>query len=60
MTTNFFTENADLVEVFDKVVPWTRVVRAVGGVDANVPDTVSTWRDVLELAVAIELIPKRV
>ena len=61
MTTNFFTENADLVEVFDKVVPWTRVVRAVGGVDANVPDTVSTWRDVLELAgryIGAEIAPR--
>ncbi len=50
MTTNFFTENADLVEVFDRVVPWTRVVRAVEGASANVHETVSTWREVLELA----------
>jgi len=50
VTTNFFSENADLVEVFDKVVPWTRVVRAAGGADADVHETVSTWREVLDLA----------
>lgn len=50
MTASFFTGNADLVEVFDRVVPWTRVVRAVAGPGANVPETVSTWREILDLA----------
>lgn len=59
--TNYFTGNADLVEVFDKVVPWTRVVRAVEGPDANVAETVSTWREVLDLAgkyIATEIAPR--
>ena len=49
-TTNFFSGNADLVEVFDKVVPWSRVVRAVEGDGADVAGTVSTWREILDLA----------
>jgi len=36
--TNFFTGNADLVEVFDKVIPWERVVAAVEGPGAGAPD----------------------
>jgi alkylation response protein AidB-like acyl-CoA dehydrogenase len=58
--TNFFTGNADLVEIFDKVIPWARVVGAVEP-SANVADTVSTWREVLDLAgkyIATEIAPR--
>ncbi len=47
---NFFTENADLVEVFDRQIPWSRVARAAAGAEANVAETVATWREVLDLA----------
>jgi len=60
-TTNFFTGNADLVEVFDKVIPWARVVGAVEGQGADVSATVSTWREVLDLAgryIATEIAPR--
>jgi len=59
--TNFFTGNPDLVEVFDKVIPWARVVAAVEGKDADVAGTVSTWREVLDLAgryIATEIAPR--
>ena len=59
--TNFFTGNLDLVEIFDKVIPWTRVVGAVEGPDADVANTVSTWREVLDLAgkyIATEIAPR--
>jgi alkylation response protein AidB-like acyl-CoA dehydrogenase len=59
--TNFFTGNADLVEIFDKVIPWARVVGAVEGPGANVANTVSTWREVLDLAgkyIATEIAPR--
>ena len=59
--TNFFTGNADLVEVFDKVIPWARVVGAVEGQGADVSATVSTWREVLDLAgryIATEIAPR--
>jgi len=59
--TNFFTGNADLVEVFDKVIPWGHVVGAVEGPDADVAGTVSTWRDVLDLAgryIGTEIAPR--
>ena len=58
---NFFSGNPDLVEVFDKVVPWERVVRAVEGADANVAETVATWREVCDLAgkyIATEIAPR--
>jgi alkylation response protein AidB-like acyl-CoA dehydrogenase len=69
--TNFFTENADLVEVFDRVIPWARVVGAVEA-GAGAPDgvgvpsedvaaTVATWREVLDLAgkyIASEIAPR--
>jgi alkylation response protein AidB-like acyl-CoA dehydrogenase len=60
-TTNFFTGNPDLVEIFDKVIPWTRVVGAVEGPGADVAGTVSTWREVLDLAgryIATEIAPR--
>jgi len=59
--TNFFTGNADLVEVFDKVIPWARVVGALEGPEADVAATVSTWREVLDLAgryIATEIAPR--
>ncbi|TME27024.1 MAG: hypothetical protein E6I64_07765 [Chloroflexi bacterium] len=59
--TNFFSGNPDLVEVFDRVIPWPAVVRAVEGVDANVDETVSTWREVLDVAgryMASEIAPR--
>lgn len=58
---NFFTGNPDLVEVFDKVIPWARVVTAVEGPNADVAGTVSTWREVLDLAgryIATEIAPR--
>ncbi len=58
---NFFTGNPDLVEVFDKVIPWARVVGAVEGPGADVAATVSTWREVLDLAgryIATEIAPR--
>jgi alkylation response protein AidB-like acyl-CoA dehydrogenase len=60
-TTNFFTGNPDLVEVFDKVIPWARVVGAVEGPGTDVAGTVSTWREVLDLAgryIATEIAPR--
>jgi alkylation response protein AidB-like acyl-CoA dehydrogenase len=58
---NFFTANADLVEVFDKVIPWARVVAAVEGTGADAASTVATWREVLDLAgkyIATEIAPR--
>lgn len=58
---NFFTGNPDLVEVFDKVIPWARVVGAVVGQSADVAGTVSTWREVVDLAgkyIATEIAPR--
>ncbi|MBU6422955.1 MAG: acyl-CoA dehydrogenase family protein [Chloroflexi bacterium] len=49
MTDNFFSGNPDLAGIFDKAIPWSRVVAAVEGPDANVAETVSTWREVLDL-----------
>ena len=59
--TNFFTGNPDLVEIFDKVIPWTRVVAAVEGPNADVAGTVSTWREILDLSgkyIASEIAPR--
>ena len=61
MSANFFTDNADLVETFAKIIPWTRVVRAVEGPSADVHATVSTWREVLDLAgryIGTEIAPR--
>ncbi len=61
MTDNFFTGNADLAEIFDRAVPWARVVRAVEGPSANVAETVSTWREVLDLGgryIGTEIAPR--
>jgi len=59
--TNFFGGNPDLVEVFDRVMPWAAVVRAVEGPEAKVDETVSTWREVLDVAgryIASEIAPR--
>ena len=48
-TTNFFTGNPDLVEVFDKVIPWSRVVSAVEA-GAGAPDGVGAPRALEERA----------
>ncbi|MBI2773511.1 MAG: acyl-CoA dehydrogenase family protein [Chloroflexi bacterium] len=61
MSTNFFTDNEDLVETFDRAIPWTRVVHAVAGPEADVAETVSTWREILDLAgryIASEIAPR--
>ena len=50
MSTNFFSGNADLVELFDRVIPWSRVVRAVEGPSSDPAETVSTWREILDTA----------
>jgi len=59
--TNFFSGNLDLVEVFDKVVSWDRIVRGVEGETADVTATVATWREVCDLAgryIATEIAPR--
>lgn len=61
VTLNFFSGNPDLVEVFDRVVPWDRVVRAVEGPTASVAETVATWREICDLAgkyIATEIAPR--
>ena len=58
---NFFTGNSDLVEVFDKVIPWGRLVGAVEGPGADIAGTVSTWREALDRAgryIATEIAPR--
>ena len=47
---NFFLENPDLVTTFDRVVRWDEIVPLSEGRDADVADTVSTWREVLSVA----------
>jgi 3-(methylthio)propanoyl-CoA dehydrogenase len=47
---NYFLENEDLVTTFDRVVRWDEIVPLSEGRDANVADTVSTWREVLSVA----------
>jgi len=61
VTDNFFTGNADLLEVFDKAIPWSTVVRALSGSDGGAGETVATWREVLDLAgryIATEIAPR--
>lgn len=61
MTTNFFSGNEDLVELFDRVIPWTRIVRAVEGPQADVAETVSAWREILDTAgryIGTEIAPR--
>ncbi len=47
---NYFTLNPDLVTTFDRVVPWDRLVPLTQGKDANVAETVATWREMLAVA----------
>ena len=47
---NYFLDNPDLVEIFDRVVPWDRIVAATQGPSADVKENVSTWRDMLAVA----------
>ena len=47
---NYFTENPDLVLTFDKAIDWKRIVPLVSGNEANVDDTVATWRELLSVA----------
>jgi alkylation response protein AidB-like acyl-CoA dehydrogenase len=47
---NYFLENADLVATFDHLVRWDEIVPLAEGRDADVADTVSTWREVLSVA----------
>ena len=57
---SYFSGNADLVELFDKVIPWSAVVRALSA-DADAKETVATWREALELAgryIADEVAPR--
>lgn len=47
---NFFTENTDLVATYDRLIPWERLVSLTQGPDADVADTVATWREMLDAA----------
>lgn len=47
---NYFLENPDLLTAFDRVVRWDEIVPRSEGKDADVADTVSTWREVLSVA----------
>ena len=47
---NYFLENPDLVTTFDRLVPWDRIVPLTQGKDANVAETVATWREMLAVA----------
>jgi alkylation response protein AidB-like acyl-CoA dehydrogenase len=47
---NYFLGNPDLVTTFDRIVPWDRIVPLVAGADADVADTVKTWRELLAVA----------
>ncbi|MEK7862261.1 MAG: hypothetical protein AAB295_03245, partial [Chloroflexota bacterium] len=47
---NFFLDNTDLTLTFDRLVPWERIVPLTQGRDANVAETVATWREMLVAA----------
>jgi alkylation response protein AidB-like acyl-CoA dehydrogenase len=47
---NFFLDNPDLVETYDRIVPWDRIVPLTQGQGANVAETVATWREMLGVA----------
>ena len=47
---NYFTENEDLITTFDRLVRWDEIVPLSEGKDADVAETVSTWREVLSVA----------
>lgn len=47
---NYFLDNPDLVTTFDRLVPWDQIVPLTAGTDADVADTVKTWRELLAVA----------
>jgi len=47
---NYFLDNPDLVETFDKIVDWDKLVPVTQGAKADVKDTVATWREMLAVA----------
>src|SRR5688500_8209159 len=47
---NYFTENPDLIATVDRVLRGGEIVPRMEGKDADVADTVSTWREVLSVA----------
>ena len=47
---NYFLDNTDLHQTFDRLVRWDRIVPLVAGADADVADTVKTWRELLVAA----------
>jgi alkylation response protein AidB-like acyl-CoA dehydrogenase len=47
---NFFLDDPQLVATFDQGVPWDRIVPLAAGPDANVAETVATWREILAVA----------
>lgn len=47
---NYFLDNPDLVTTFDRLVPWTEIVPLTAGPDADIADTVKTWRELLTVA----------
>jgi alkylation response protein AidB-like acyl-CoA dehydrogenase len=47
---NYFLDNPDLIATFDRLVRWDRIVPLVAGAEADVADTVKTWRELLAVA----------
>lgn len=47
---NFFLDDPGLVATFDRGVPWARLVPLSEGPDADVAETVATWREILDVA----------
>ncbi len=47
---NFFLDEPRLLAAFDRDVPWPHIVPLVEGADANVSETIGTWREVLSVA----------
>ncbi|HEV8229768.1 MAG TPA: acyl-CoA dehydrogenase family protein [Candidatus Limnocylindria bacterium] len=47
---NYFLDNADLITTFDRLVRWDEIVPLTEGRDADVADTIATWREVLSVA----------
>ncbi|HYK97939.1 MAG TPA: acyl-CoA dehydrogenase family protein [Candidatus Acidoferrales bacterium] len=47
---NYFLDNPDLVETFDKIVAWDTLIPVTQGPSADIKDTVATWREMLAVA----------
>jgi alkylation response protein AidB-like acyl-CoA dehydrogenase len=47
---NYFMDNPDLVATFDRLIRWDKIVPLVAGENADVADTVKTWRELLAVA----------